>query len=309
MEDRIMSLLEPKGQPEETEKPAEQQEIKEVPAEAQTQEDSKEQTEEVKAEEKPEDKIPEAEEIEYEGKTYKVAPELKDALLRQKDYTSKTQEVAELRKSAETTLQQASQVLELQKAQMPLLGRLASIDEQIAQYEKVDWNTLTAQDATKAQQMFISFQTAKDARQKVIAELQQNHNQQIESAGKARQARLEEGHKALSREIKGWNEDLGKKIMGFAQKAYGAPAEQLAGITEPWAVRALNDAMQWRELQAQKLTEKKAPPQQVTVKPKGAESRTPEQQSYDQDRRNLKNAKTNSDRQKHAMNIILRKLG
>ena len=298
MEDRILNLLDPQGQPEEKKEP--QPEAKP--------EDSQEQPE-VKAEEK-EEPLPEAVEIEYEGKKHKVSPELKEAFLRQQDYTKKTQEAAEIRKNYEAALQQATQVVELQKSQYPILGKLASLDEQIAQYEKVDWNTLTAQDATRAQQLFIAFSQAKDAKAKAIVELQSVQSQQHEASQKALHAKVEEGRKALERDIKGWNAELGRKILTSTAEAYGAPAEMLANISEPWAVRALHDAMQYREMQAQakKIPEKKAPPQTPTLKPTAADTRTPEHQSYLDDRKALKSAKTNKDRSNAAERMILRKL-
>src|SRR5947199_238059 len=45
------------------------------------------------------DEAPEEAEVEYGGKTYTLPAELKDALLRQADYTRKTQEVAQGRKA------------------------------------------------------------------------------------------------------------------------------------------------------------------------------------------------------------------
>jgi hypothetical protein len=306
MEDRIMNLLEPKQANQEPQKP-EAQEPVEASAEPEANSDPEGQPE---TQEGTEPEIPEVVETEYEGKTYKVPAEIKDALLRQKDYTVKTQEAAEIRKNAESVLQQAQQVLELQKAMAPQLGQLHALDEQIAQYEKVDWNTLTAQDSQRAQSLFIAFQQAKDARQKVQQSLGQLHTQQMEAVQKARQAKLEEGHKALTTHIKGWNQELGQKIMEHANKAYGAPIEVLATVTEPWAVRALHDAMQWRALQATKsVVEKKAPPQPKTLKPQASEARTPQQQGYDADRRALKSAKTDSDRSKAAERLIMRKLG
>jgi hypothetical protein len=301
MEDRIMSLLDPKGQPEKTEEPQ---------PEAQP-EDSQEQPE-VKAEEKEE--IPQLEEIEIEGEKLqvpsKLAQKVKDGFLRQQDYTKKTQEAAEVRKNYETALQQASQVLELQKHMTPKLGQLASLDEQIAQYEKVDWNTLTVQDQTRALQLSIAFQQAKDTKQKLIGEINQLQSQQADAAKQAHRAKIEEGQKALARDIKGWNADLGRKILTSTAEAYGAPAEVLASISEPWAVRVLHDAMQYREIQAQakKIPEKKAPPQTPTLKPTGSENRSTEQQSYLDDRKALRSAKTPSERSKAAEKLILRKL-
>ena len=51
----------------------------------------------------------ELEEIEHDGKKHKVPKELKDSFLRQQDYTRKTQEVAEARKTVETSWREAQQ--------------------------------------------------------------------------------------------------------------------------------------------------------------------------------------------------------
>jgi hypothetical protein len=99
------------------------------------------------------------------------------------------------------------------------------------------------------------------------------------------------------------------KIMTSTHEAYGAPLEVLQGITEPWAVRALNDARLYRELQASKTQlEKKAPAPQQTLKPKASEQRSPQQESYDSDRRALRSAKNSTEMSKAAERLILRKL-
>ena len=53
----------------------------------------------------PDDQIdgqePDEVEVDYNGKSYCLPPELKDALLRQADYTRKTQELAEGRRALE----------------------------------------------------------------------------------------------------------------------------------------------------------------------------------------------------------------
>lgn len=299
MEERVMSLLDPQGNPE--------TEPEEQVAETETQADSNEQPQETEVKEPG---IPEAVEVEYEGKSYKVPPELKDALLRQRDYTVKTQETAEVRRNADTMLQQASKALELQKTAAPLLGKIAGLQEQIEQYERIDWNTLIAQDPGKAMQLNVAFTHAKDAKARAEADLQAKQTGFDNAVKSAVNAKVQEGHKALARDIKGWSRELGQKIMESTAQAYGAPQEVLGAISEPWAVRALHDAMQWRQLQASKPTlEKKTAPPPKTLKPQAAESRTQAQQSYEADRRALKGAKDPSERMKAAERLILRKLG
>ena len=303
IEDRILNLLEPE---------ADSPEVKQEPAPEVKAEDSQEQPE-AKTEEVTEEKeeaLPEVVEAELDGKTYKVPPAVKEAMLRQSDYTKKTQEAAEIRRTADALMQQAAQMAELQKAQAKQFGQLANLDEQIAQYEKVDWNTLTAQDATRAQQLFIAFQQAKDARQKVVQELNQSHEQHQQASQSAMQARLEEGQKALAREIKGWSADHGRKLAGFAVSTYGFTDAEVASVIDPRTVRMLNDAHQWRALQASKpAVEKKAVEQVATLKPKGSTAQSPNQQAYDADRRALRSAKDRGEQTKAAERLILRKLG
>ena len=57
----------------------------------------------------------EVEDVDWEGKKYAVPKELKDALMRQSDYTRKTQEIAETRRALEAKeaeIQQRAQVEE-----------------------------------------------------------------------------------------------------------------------------------------------------------------------------------------------------
>lgn len=308
IEERIMNLLDPKPAEEKPEvkaedAPAEEKPAEEAPAET-----------EAKAEEKPkEDALPEAVEVEYEGAQYKVPPPLKDALLRQSDYTKKTQELAESRKNAELVMQQVNSLHELQKAAQKQYGQLAAIEEQIAQYEKVDWNTLTAQDATRAQQLFIAFQQAKDAKGKLEKEVQQAQSQQSEAAQKIRSAKLEEGNKILTRDLKGWGPEMGRKIMGFAQETYGYSPEELSSVVDPRQVKILADAYAYRQLQAAKPAEKKIPAvASVALKPKAAEAKSPASQAYDADRNALRSASRKGDSSammKSAEKLILRKLG
>lgn len=325
IQERIMAVLEGKPKPgTEVAKPEEAAPTETTTDEAAPQDSAEQAEQSAETETTAEDAkttdaadkpLPEVVDVEYAGKAYKVPQELKDALLRQQDYTKKTQEVAEAKKTADSVLQEANKIFELQKAQQKQYGQLAAIDDQIAQYEKVDWNTLTAQDATRAQQLFIAFQQAKDSKTKIMDELRQAQNQQMEAANTARRAKLEEGEKALRSDpklsIKDWNADLGKKLMGFASETYGFSADELSGIMDARVVKALHDASLYRQQQAAKttVTEKRVAPPSATLKPKAGEQKSSAQQAYDADKRALRNAKDPTAMTKAAERIILRKLG
>ena len=114
------------------------------PAEAEVDLPEQTETDEVQAETVTEDQ-PEAddaddsEEIEYEGEKYKVPKSLKDAFLRQSDYTRKTQEVAEQRKEFERQRDQFQQQAAMQRQHIEDFSQLHTIDAQIERFKNVDW--------------------------------------------------------------------------------------------------------------------------------------------------------------------------
>ena len=90
------------------------------------------------------------EEVEFEGKAYKVPKELKPALLRQQDYTTKTQEVATLRKQAEDRIQFAEAQQHLFDALRTDALEFETLKARKAEYDKLDWQALYSADPGQA---------------------------------------------------------------------------------------------------------------------------------------------------------------
>ena len=91
-----------------------------------------------------------AEEIDYEGEKYKVPKVLKDAFLRNADYTTKTQTLAEQRREFEAQQQQAVARQEFQQKHIQAVAKVISIDERLEQFSKLDWNAITDADPVQA---------------------------------------------------------------------------------------------------------------------------------------------------------------
>ena len=179
------------------------------------------------------------EEVEYEGKKYALPPELKDAILRQADYTRKTQELAQTRQQAEQTFAQQQARIEAERANIQAVARLTALDERLQQYAGVDWDSLSQSNGELAQREFMKYQQLKDSRTQFVAQIQQHegHRAMQEQQETARQ--LQDANEALSREIKGWSPDYAQSLREVA-KSLGAKEEQLNGIREPWIVKALH---------------------------------------------------------------------
>jgi hypothetical protein len=93
----------------------------------------------------------EIEEVEYEGKQYKLPKELKDALLRQSDYTKKTMTLAEERKAVEAQREQIETFRNLSNERMEAVQNTALIKREIEQIENTPVQGLTQEQITRAE--------------------------------------------------------------------------------------------------------------------------------------------------------------
>lgn len=193
------------------------------------------------------------EEVEYEGKAYKLPKELKDALLRQSDYTRKTQEVAEKRKQVEEreTFLQASE--QIRAAAFEKSVELHTIDQQIKQYNELDWNALADADTAQFLKLDRQFRSLVEKRNSVLGEMQTVWQKQQQQEAEHLSKLVQEGQKELSKRIPGFSKEVQTKIAQTAEQ-YGFQAKELQGLYDPRQVHVLHDAMKWRELQAKTAT-------------------------------------------------------
>lgn len=218
----------------------------------------------------PEESTDDFVEAEYEGKTYKVPPELKDALLRTADYTRKTQEVAEMRRAIEQRAQSVQYQEQMMAVTFDKAAELKSIQNQLSQYDQLDWQALSDSDPVQAQKLLIARQTLERTahlKQQELNQIQQQHQQLTEQQ---RQQRLVEAQQELSKRLPNFNQSVAEKIKTVA-KEYGVSDEELNSVVDPRYVHILHDAMKWRELQAQKpVAMKKVAEAPKAIKPQSA---------------------------------------
>lgn len=222
-----------------------------------TVDEESEQSDESQAEESPEDQ-PEATdeedglvEAEYDGKTYKVPQELKEALLRHGDYTRKTQEVADQRKQIE----ERAQALEMQQQTLAQsfekAVELRGIQDRLKQYEALDWSAIADQNPSEAMKLNVAYQKLQQEAQKAAYELQQTQTQQQQLTLQQRQQKLADAQKELFKYIPSFNAEVAEKIRKTAND-YGVSDQEINSIVDPRQIRILHDAMQWRAMQAKK---------------------------------------------------------
>lgn len=215
----------------------------------------------------------EFEEIEWEGKTYKVPKPLKEGVLRQKDYTQKTQELAEQRRQHEAqqeAFKAHAQHFETYKKEY---AQLAAIDDQLARYQSVDWTKFSQDDPANAQAAFFRYDQLRNARASVAETIAQKEHAKAFETQQETAKRIKQAKAVLSRDIPGWGPELQMKLRDFASKSYGYADDALDAIDDPRSVKVLHDAYVGRQLIAkQRAAEKEVKPSAEPVTPVGGRS-------------------------------------
>lgn len=174
------------------------------------------------------------------------------------DYTKKTQEVAEQRRQVEQYAQavqaqeqQFRQQVEMQQAFIKDLAQVESINSQIAQYEKLDWNMLSDQDPVQAQKLWFQYQGLQNQRTQAYAEIQNKQSSMQQQQERQFAAQLAHAQEELVKAIPDWSENKRQEIRN-AGKEYGFNDQELSSVIDPRMVKVLADAASYRKLQAEK---------------------------------------------------------
>ncbi len=242
---------------------AEETQVEEVVSDNEAEADEAEATEETEGE--PAEFVS----IEYDGTEFEVPPILKDAFMRQSDYTQKTQSVAEQRKSLELQAAALTQQQELQQQHFEDVAQIKALDQQLEQYNALNWPELYQTDVGQAASLDHQKRELESHRQQTVNRLNQNQANALESQ-RAEHARVvEEGQKVLRKEIDNWTPERAQSIAAYGV-SQGLNERAVASITDPVHVKLIDKAMKYDELVAkQKAAAPKAEPPKSAVKVKG----------------------------------------
>lgn len=182
---------------------------------------------------------PEFADVEYDGKTYQVPPELKDAILRHADYTRKTQEVAEIRRQAEAFKAEAEQVRSASQEELGARAAALNLDSQLQQYANVDWRALLQEDPIGYQEHRLNFETLQQQRGQVAQYLQTAEQQRSVVMQQETAKRMQETLDFAQKNIKGWTADVDNQVTKFATTDLGFDVDTLKGAYNPQIYKTL----------------------------------------------------------------------
>ena len=196
----------------------------------------------------PDDCDPELVEVVYDGKSYQLPAELKDALLRQADYTRKTQEVAQSRKALETARAEHHQHAANTRAHIQDAARIVALNDQLAQFAQVDWRALQAQDPNRAQALYQQFEQTKILRDRAARAWLQREQDQASHSQRVTARRAQEVHAHMPRLIADWSPELDARLAGYGTEQGLSPDEMAqAALHNPVFLKLLHKAHQFDE--------------------------------------------------------------
>ena len=180
-------------------------------------------------------------EVEYEGEIYEVPLRLKDALLRQADYTRKTMELADQRRAlaADRAGFEQAETMRLEEFQAAM--RLHEIAAELDQLSGHDWSQLDPQDPDLPELRAI-VEGLIGEQQALHGQLAQHHHyRNAREQQEMARTRAETDH-AMAREIQDWSPERRQVLESFAVHL-GIPEDHL-GHASAAEMRILNLAFQ-----------------------------------------------------------------
>lgn len=190
---------------------------------------------------------PEAiEEVEIDwddGKKYRIPKALEAGILKNKDYTTKTQETAAIRKALEAEKSAIEERLKATDAELDDRAALRTIKSQLEAYDKLtpaDWSAHEAQDPLGTQQHWRNYQLLQRQASEAQARLDATTKQRTEAAQQDFAKRVQDTLAHVSK-LPGANADTIKQLVDFANEC-GIPEEAIKSNWSPLFAELLFNA-------------------------------------------------------------------
>lgn len=208
------------------------------------------------------------------GQKVRVPKALQGAFLRQQDYTRKTQEVAEQRRTLDTERTTWESQREESRAALPeehakvavLSHSIASAEANLKQFDQIDWATFRTQALAEPEgeqaRLYKQYRAAFDAAGDTLADLKRDLQsasgdlsaKETERLAKQTQERetalasaREQTGKVLAQEIPGWSPQVAQDIATFAIKEVGVKPDEIPEMLDPRIWKVLHRAMKAEE--------------------------------------------------------------
>lgn len=210
-------------------------------------------------------------EVEYDGKLYEVPTELKDALLRQGDYTAKTQEVAAQRKETEVIrgqLETRASAFKFAESIRDEVSKAEQLEAKANEYHQYLRNNIDNLSSTDIEKIRLAIEDARSERDGIVNSVQGKHKEFQQAQEQSMKELLDKGTEVLRSKIPQWGESHQKQVRDYGL-GIGFTEQELSGVVDPRQVEVLWKASQYDHLQSGKAAAvKRAQDAPKTIKPR-----------------------------------------
>lgn len=193
------------------------------------------------------DEVEDLEDYELDGKTYKLPKTVIPQIMKNADYTRKTQEAAELRRSLETKAQALVQQEQVSQALLEDRVKVHSLAQQVEAYRNADWDAIEAADAANGTNDYTrhwrTYERLKEQLTGAETELKGKETSRLEGQRQQVVADFQETMKVLRdpvNGIPGWSPETVTKIEQYVAKEFGLTTEDLVTTTDVRAWKVLH---------------------------------------------------------------------
>jgi hypothetical protein len=181
--------------------------------------------------------------------------------MRNADYTTKTQEVAEMRRSAQAQAEAHRAQVEFEKAVAEDMQSVHAINAQMRQYKELDWTGLDAEALFKLQRAYENLKDSKADAEKSIADKRKQFDGYVQQQFAA-QVQATEAY--MAKAVPGWSPKAGQELTGYMAAQGLGPDAIRSVVKDPVATLAYWKAQQFDKAKSGAKPAKGAAP---TIKP------------------------------------------
>lgn len=242
----------------------------------------------------PEGNEPETAEIEWNGTKVPVPKDLKDAFMRNEDYTKKTMELGEQRRAldqARENVMRSQMDAQFQESVAPEMKELSVIDAYLAEVGKINWASMTTEQMMRTR---IEVDQVRERRES-LRQSMQGKRAKFDEAVKAKLSELKAKSRELAaKSIPNFTEETEKAIKQYAMAEGLSETEVDNVLLDPRSAKILWKASQFEKVQSD--AGKKVPAAVKALKPGGTNPMSPKTASDLNFRKAMHNAKTSGDK-------------
>lgn len=198
-----------------------------------------------------------------DGKKYKIPKALEGGLLKNKDYTTKTQEAAALKKALEQREAAIEERYRATDEELDARADLRTVTKTLEQYAALtpeDWAAHEATDFAATQAAWRQYTMLKDQKAALETKVSQAQAARTGAAEQGLATRIQETLDHAQKSIPGWKPDTIPKLVEFAASELKIPDEAIKANWSPTFVDLLYRAQIGDQLLKKQATAPKLPP-------------------------------------------------